>query len=419
MHITKNILATSLSFLCTATAFAGDLNAPADPSVPGSAMHTLEGVYNRLATGEAGSKRPGSFTEPAGGPTAGTGHSLDEVMNIAPEVDDTNGATTAEVLEDKAFWGLRAGGDWGLQTGSMPDREADNASSAQSATAGINKFTAPMGFYDGTDTVNATDAQVSALDTDIVTGNIHSGITIFGVSGKAEVVDTSSGDAVAADIALGQKAWVDGIEITGIGNVSDHPAPVPETGQTIQYSTTPSVEDGGANPSGITLPSPRFTDNSDGTVTDNLTGLVWLTKANCIATDEPDFDNDGIDGEGDGLVTWQHALDFVVGLNEATYDCGDTSNGGSNQSDWRLPTERELHSLINFSYSNPALSNAAGTTRWTDGDPFSDVQSDYYWSSTTLITIASHKWVVSLDAGFAYFLFNQGNLYVWPVRAGQ
>ena len=27
-------------------------------------------------------------------------------------------------------------------------------------------------------------------------------------------------------------------------------------------------------------PSPRFTDNNDGTVTDNLTGLVWLKNAN-------------------------------------------------------------------------------------------------------------------------------------------
>ena len=27
---------------------------------------------------------------------------------------------------------------------------------------------------------------------------------------------------------------------------------------------------------GIASPNPRFTDNSNGTVTDNLTGLVWL-----------------------------------------------------------------------------------------------------------------------------------------------
>ena len=29
-------------------------------------------------------------------------------------------------------------------------------------------------------------------------------------------------------------------------------------------------------------PNPRFTDNSDGTVTDNLTGLIWLKDANCF-----------------------------------------------------------------------------------------------------------------------------------------
>jgi hypothetical protein len=32
---------------------------------------------------------------------------------------------------------------------------------------------------------------------------------------------------------------------------------------------------------GVAWPNPRFTDNSDGTVTDNLTGLIWLKNANC------------------------------------------------------------------------------------------------------------------------------------------
>jgi len=33
---------------------------------------------------------------------------------------------------------------------------------------------------------------------------------------------------------------------------------------------------------GVALPDPRFTDNGDGTVTDNLTGLIWLINANCF-----------------------------------------------------------------------------------------------------------------------------------------
>ncbi len=33
---------------------------------------------------------------------------------------------------------------------------------------------------------------------------------------------------------------------------------------------------------GIAWPAPRFTDNMNGTVVDNLTGLVWLKNADCL-----------------------------------------------------------------------------------------------------------------------------------------
>ena len=49
----------------------------------------------------------------------------------------------------------------------------------------------------------------------IITENIKSGITLLGVAGDANVVDTSSGDAIAGDILATKKAWVDGAELTG------------------------------------------------------------------------------------------------------------------------------------------------------------------------------------------------------------
>jgi len=59
---------------------------------------------------------------------------------------------------------------------------------------------------------------LSSVDADLATGNIKAGATIFGIAGKTEVVDTTEAvdGAVAADIALGKKAWVNGVEITGI-----------------------------------------------------------------------------------------------------------------------------------------------------------------------------------------------------------
>lgn len=58
---------------------------------------------------------------------------------------------------------------------------------------------------------------LAAVDTDLATGNIKAGVTIFGKAGKIEVVDTTEAaqPAVAADIALNKVAFVNGLKITG------------------------------------------------------------------------------------------------------------------------------------------------------------------------------------------------------------
>jgi hypothetical protein len=90
----------------------GTLDAPGSPEETFS--YTLADIYNRLNDGTQGAR--GAFTEPGAGPTVGTGHTLDEVMAIAPAVDDTNGATQADVLAGKTAWGLTSG-EWGPITG--------------------------------------------------------------------------------------------------------------------------------------------------------------------------------------------------------------------------------------------------------------------------------------------------------------
>ena len=66
--------------------------------------------------------------------------------------------------------------------------------------------------------------------------------------------------------------------------VGGPPAPVEDTGQTGCWDAggtprdcTGTGEDG-EHQAGVEWPTPRFTDNGDGTVTDNLTGLDWLNK---------------------------------------------------------------------------------------------------------------------------------------------
>ena len=60
----------------------------------------------------------------------------------------------------------------------------------------------------------------------------------------------------------------------------DAPAPVQKTGQITVYG--PRDDGYWQQALGVEWPNPRFTDNGDGTVTDNLTGLIWLKDANCF-----------------------------------------------------------------------------------------------------------------------------------------
>jgi hypothetical protein len=134
-----------------------------------------------------------------------------------------------------------------------------------------------------------------------------------------------------------------------------------KTGQIISYATG----DDGQYQAGATIPNPRFTDNGNGTVTDNLTGLIWLKNANC---------------SGPFATNWQGALDFIAELNStgkmSGNDCGDTSNVGSHQADWRLPNINELLSLVDWSQRNPAV---------PPGLPFTNLRITLsYWSSTTM-----------------------------------
>jgi hypothetical protein len=153
------------------------------------------------------------------------------------------------------------------------------------------------------------------------------------------------------------------------------PAPVPQTGQTGCWNSSGtgracsgSGQDGDIR-AGVKWPNPRFTDNKDGTITDNLTGLVWLKNMTSF-----------------GRHTWEEALRVVDGL--ASGELGLTD--GSVAGDWRLPNVNELASLLDLNNDNPALPGS---------NPFTDAKNDFYWTSTTAARSPSLAWVVSFVDG--------------------
>jgi hypothetical protein len=162
----------------------------------------------------------------------------------------------------------------------------------------------------------------------------------------------------------------------------------------------------GATQSGSVLPATRFANNSDQTVTDNLTGLIWAQDADVMKTRDPSFDTDYLttnswESANDGAVSWQHALDYIRKLNGENY---------LGHSDWRLPNRDELATLLDWQYGYPAV--------WLTVWGFSNVPADYFWSSTNDPLYTDAAWFVDMGSGYIDSYYKTDNHYVWPVRGG-
>lgn len=152
----------------------------------------------------------------------------------------------------------------------------------------------------------------------------------------------------------------------------------------------------------------RYADCGNGTVTDTVTGLIWLKDAACM-----------------GLADWAVANGTATAL--ASGQCGLTD--ASSAGDWRLPTKEEWSAtiasaalracVIRFGTS-PALTNDAGTACLAIGpSSFTGVASSAYWSSSTSEANAVNAYMGYLDLAGVSYAAKTEIVNVWPVRAGK
>ena len=145
-----------------------------------------------------------------------------------------------------------------------------------------------------------------------------------------------------------------------------------QSGKSIDH--TGSGQDGELQ-NGKIWPEPRFTDNGDGTVTDHLTGLMWMS-----------------DGRHLGKMSWQAAMKAGELLKSPQKPSQGKIDLKSEYSDWFLPDIRQLEALFNG--EEPYLNN------WLNSWGFKNIQSDSYWSATVSPNPYT-AWIFRFNSGVA------------------
>ncbi len=141
--------------------------------------------------------------------------------------------------------------------------------------------------------------------------------------------------------------------------------PIVDTGQSACYNDSISTTCPGAGAAFYGQDaqhsgnSPSYTNNGNGTVTDNVTGLMWQQSPNT----DGDSDIDAAD-----KLTYTAAGSYCTNLTLAGH------------SDWRLPDIKTLYSLIDFSGTDPSGFSGTDTSSLT---PFIDTSAfDFAYGDT-------------------------------------
>lgn len=226
---------------------------------------------------------------------------------------------------------------------------------------------------------NLTNTDTNSVTVSLLVSNNTVAINAPSVDGDVgDSVYAGTGKVIVWDAGSDWSGSATTLTYTVVAESLNWPAAVAQTGQTSSYEEG----DDGNIQAGVAWPDPRFTDNGNGSITDNMTGLEWIKDPHSLSGNA-------------SKENWSNAITFCQ---ELTY---------AGHSDWRVPSRRELVSLIDYE-----------TLRLTDGNPFIGIKLDAgYWSGTTFAYSTSRAWSVLMANGYWDFSSKiVTSNYVWPVR---
>lgn len=145
---------------------------------------------------------------------------------------------------------------------------------------------------------------------------------------------------------------------------------------------------GGNKP--IIWPVKRFTDHGNGTLTDNITGLMWLNDGACFLPE-----------------TWENAVKVVEVLNSQP----DRLKCGSYQgryADWQLPDMGVMRELLAGAENEPAA--------WLKSQGAVNVVTRDYWVQDNNPLNLYFAWAMNLQDGTPRNYPKSFELHVWPFR---
>jgi hypothetical protein len=175
-----------------------------------------------------------------------------------------------------------------------------------------------------------------------------------------------------------------------------HAYKLPDTGQAKCYRTVSPFDEISCSGTGqdgeFNINPISYTDNGNGTVTDNNTSLVWQR---CTV------------GQNNDATCSGTATTFTWDLAQPA--CGDLTLG--NKSDWRVPSKKELISIVDYSvaYPGPTIKKAYFPNTIAGS-------SSLYWTSTQLASDSTKAWYTSFDYGSVYNTGKSAGYYVRCVR---